>query len=202
MPFSESDKLIVKQKADFTCCWCRDRRNKVEIHHIVPESEDGPNIENNAASLCGSCHTLYGMNPTLRKEIRQRRDHWYEVCAKWFDLAHNWSLGLDVPLLNFHEELPQEFRDRKGIRFADRPLAGDDGPPVLCVSFYYTPPIYRPSRPKVREKWLSISADMRFAFHLGIEVCAWGDEDVSSVMSFFARKEMPVIWQERKVHTG
>ena len=73
--------VTVKQKADFTCCWCKDRRNKVEIHHIVPQSQRGPDTEENAAPLCGSCHVLYGNNPDLRKEIRDRRDYWYERCA-------------------------------------------------------------------------------------------------------------------------
>jgi len=81
MPFSEQLKLTVKQKANFTCCWCQDRRNKVDIHHIIPESEGGLDTEENAAPLCGSCHDLYGNNPDLRKEIRSRRDHWYESCA-------------------------------------------------------------------------------------------------------------------------
>jgi HNH endonuclease len=81
MPFSETLKLTLKRKANFTCCWCLDRRNKVDVHHIIPESQGGPDTEENAAPLCGSCHDLYGNNPDLRKEIRSRRDHWYESCA-------------------------------------------------------------------------------------------------------------------------
>jgi hypothetical protein len=81
MPFSEQLKLTVKQKANFTCCWCQERRNKVDVHHIIPESDGGPDTEENAAPLCGSCHALYGNNPDLRKEIRSRRDHWYKLYA-------------------------------------------------------------------------------------------------------------------------
>ena len=81
MPFSEPVKLTVKQKANFTCCWCQERRNKVDVHHIIPQSDEGPDTEENAAPLCGSCHDLYGNNPDLRKEIRSRRDHWYRLCA-------------------------------------------------------------------------------------------------------------------------
>ena len=55
---------------------------------------------------------------------------------------------------------------------------------MLYLSVYYKLPIYRPSRPEVREKWLSVSADMRFAFHLAVEVCAWNDQDVSNVIKF------------------
>ena len=81
MPFSEQLKLTVKQKANFTCCWCQERRNKVDVHHIIPESDGGQDTEENAAPLCGSCHDLYGNNPDLRREIRSRRDHWYESYA-------------------------------------------------------------------------------------------------------------------------
>jgi HNH endonuclease len=81
MSFTDQLKLTVKHKANFTCCWCQDHRNKVEVHHIIPESQGGPDTEENAAPLCGSCHDLYGNNPDLRKEIRSRRDHVYESCA-------------------------------------------------------------------------------------------------------------------------
>jgi HNH endonuclease len=81
MPFNERLKLRIKRKANFTCCWCREQRNRVDIHHIIPKSEEGPDTEDNAAPLCGSCHDLYGNNRDHRKEIRDRRDHWYELCA-------------------------------------------------------------------------------------------------------------------------
>ena len=78
MPFSEKVKLEVKKRANFTCCWCEDRQRKVDVHHIVPQAEGGPDTIDNAAPLCGSCHDAYGNNPDLRKEIRSRRDHLYE----------------------------------------------------------------------------------------------------------------------------
>jgi hypothetical protein len=80
MPFLEGLKLKVKERANFTCCWCNNRDNKVQIHHIIPQEEEGPDTEDNAAPLCGSCHDKYGGNPQLRKEIRQRRDAWYQKC--------------------------------------------------------------------------------------------------------------------------
>ncbi len=80
MPFSEQVRLAVKKKANFTCCWCQDRAKKVHVHHIKPQSQSGPDTKDNAAPLCGSCHDLYGNNPDLMKEVRYRRDHWYETC--------------------------------------------------------------------------------------------------------------------------
>lgn len=96
MSFSEIVKQTVKEKAAFTCCWCRDLRNKVEIHHIIAEAEGGSNTEENAAPLCSNCHTLYGGNPELRKEIKARRDNWFEQCASQVVVAKidNENVGL------------------------------------------------------------------------------------------------------------
>jgi hypothetical protein len=56
----------------------------VEVHHIIPEEEDGPDTKDNAAPLCPSCHETYGSNPDKRKFIREARDFWYELCSKRF----------------------------------------------------------------------------------------------------------------------
>lgn len=79
MPFPETLKLLVRRRAHFRCCVCRSVG--VEIHHIVPQEESGPDTEDNAAPLCPSCHELYGANPTKRKFIREARDFWFETCA-------------------------------------------------------------------------------------------------------------------------
>jgi hypothetical protein len=78
MPFSEPSKVTLRKRAHFCCCLCHELG--VEIHHIVPQSEDGPDSEENAAPLCPSCHEKYGGNPEKRKFIREARDFWYEIC--------------------------------------------------------------------------------------------------------------------------
>lgn len=75
MAFSEKIKNIVKHKACFRCVICH--QPFVEIHHIIPQSEQGPDTEENAVPLCAGCHDLYGANPAKRKQIREMRDHWY-----------------------------------------------------------------------------------------------------------------------------
>jgi hypothetical protein len=82
MAFSETLKNSVKRRSHFTCCWCREIRNKVEVHHIKPQANGGSDTIDNAAPMCSNCHTLYGGNPELRKEIRARRDHWFELCDR------------------------------------------------------------------------------------------------------------------------
>lgn len=80
MPFSEKTKRIAKQKSAFRCCLCHNPF--VEIHHIIPQEEGGPDALDNAAPLCSSCHDLYGGNPDKRKTIRQMRDAWWELMEK------------------------------------------------------------------------------------------------------------------------
>jgi len=80
MTFSEKVKLEAKRKSAFRCCICH--RPFVEVHHIVPQAEGGPDTFSNAATLCSSCHDLYGGNPEKRKIIRQMRDHWWELMGK------------------------------------------------------------------------------------------------------------------------
>ena len=36
----------------------------------------------NAAPLCARCHDVYGGNPDKRKQIRETRDLWWEICAR------------------------------------------------------------------------------------------------------------------------
>ncbi len=89
MRFPDSVRLEACRKAQFMCVACH--APFVEVHHIIPESENGPNTLDNAAPLCASCHAIYGGNPVFRKQITQMRDHWYDVCEKRFG-----SLNLEV----------------------------------------------------------------------------------------------------------
>lgn len=83
MGFSEPLKKEVRQKAGYRCCWCQ-QVGDIEVHHIVPEKEDGSDDMDNAAALCGRCHNTLGDNPSLRKQIRERRDWLYERVAKMY----------------------------------------------------------------------------------------------------------------------
>jgi hypothetical protein len=93
MPFAERLKLNIRRRAHFRCCVCRSVG--IEIHHIVPQEESGPDTADNAAPLCPSCHELYGANPAKRMFIREARDFWYEICA-----STNKSEGISISDLN------------------------------------------------------------------------------------------------------
>lgn len=80
MAFTETLKLTIKRKAHFSCCLCHSLG--VEVHHIIPQSDDGPDTDYNAAPLCPSCHETYGANEQKRKFIREARDFWYDLCDR------------------------------------------------------------------------------------------------------------------------
>jgi rubrerythrin len=83
MAFSEKLKLEVKKLGAFRCCRCHEIG--VDIHHIIPQADNGPDDINNAAPLCQNCHDRFGGNPEKRREIRQMRDWWYEVVKEKYN---------------------------------------------------------------------------------------------------------------------
>lgn len=83
MAFPDTLKEEVKRRAHFKCCLCHERW-ATHVHHIMPESQNGPDTEDNAAPLCATCHDLYGDNPQKRRFIKQSRDFWYDLCDRRF----------------------------------------------------------------------------------------------------------------------
>lgn len=84
MAFSEKVKLQAKRKSHFQCCICKEPF--VEVHHINPQKDGGSDDLENAAPLCASCHDRYGGNPEKKKQIREMRDLWWEICeTRYYD---------------------------------------------------------------------------------------------------------------------
>lgn len=82
MAFSEEVKLQVKRKSDFRCVVCNEPI--VEIHHIIPQEENGPDTIDNAVALCAHCHNIYGGNTSKREKLRQIRDNTYKRLEEEF----------------------------------------------------------------------------------------------------------------------
>jgi hypothetical protein len=80
MGFSDQVKKLAKSKSAHRCCVCH--KPFVEIHHLLPQKEGGPDTIENAAPLCASCHDLYGGNPEKRKALTQMRDDWWLLMEK------------------------------------------------------------------------------------------------------------------------
>ena len=73
------------------CCVCRRYKAVyVEVHHIVPEAEGGPNDLENAIVLCFDCHAAAGHyndshprgSKLTRSELRRARELWYDAVSK------------------------------------------------------------------------------------------------------------------------
>lgn len=85
-PQVAEDALINSRRS---CCLCHVYAGLyVNVHHIVPAAEGGPNTLDNAVVLCLKCHGEVGhynpMHPIGRKfthsEVRRLRDAWWEWC--------------------------------------------------------------------------------------------------------------------------
>lgn len=77
MAFKESLKKEVRMKSDGRCVLCH--KPFVDIHHIIPQKENGNDTIDNAVALCAYCHDLIGDNPTKRKQLKEIRNSWYEI---------------------------------------------------------------------------------------------------------------------------
>ncbi|MFT6987929.1 MAG: hypothetical protein ACJAT7_003794 [Psychromonas sp.] len=108
MAFNEKLKVEVRKAGHFSCCICHS--HGVEIHHLVPQCDDGLDTFENAAPLCPSCHETYGGNPTKRKFITEARDFWYETCEKRYS-------STSIPLSDIKKliasSINEEFSDLK-----------------------------------------------------------------------------------------
>ena len=80
MAFPEQLKVELRRRSDMRCCLCH--ALGIEIHHIIPECDGGPDTEENAAPLCPSCHDTFGANPEKRKFIREAKANWLAVCDR------------------------------------------------------------------------------------------------------------------------
>lgn len=82
LAFPEDVKKEARERARYTCVWCQRREYFLEVHHIQPQEQGGPDTLDNAAPLCPQCHTHIGPNDDLRKQLRERRDWWWHECAR------------------------------------------------------------------------------------------------------------------------
>ena len=82
MSFLEPIKLEAKKRSHYTCVWCQRTDQFIEVHHITPQEEGGPDTLDNAAPLCPNCHTNLGNNTETRRQLRERRDWLWDHCVK------------------------------------------------------------------------------------------------------------------------
>lgn len=122
MPFSEQIKVRVKESAAFRCCRCQ--HIGVDVHHILPQKDGGPDDIENAAPLCQSCHDQFGDNPSKRKEITQMRDWWYSRVKEKYQ-GGDWTLlsTIDAKLAAIQEGQGRSGTDLDELKIALKQLS-------------------------------------------------------------------------------
>lgn len=91
MPFSRSVREESLVKSHRYCCVCHKFAGRdVNVHHIIQESDGGPNTLENSIALCFRCHSEAGhYNPKhplgtkySPEELRRHRDQWWDQLSR------------------------------------------------------------------------------------------------------------------------
>lgn len=91
MPFPRDVRTEALVRAARHCCVCRHPKGTaLEVHHIIPEADGGPDTFDNAIPLCFDCHASAGhyniRQPRGTKfspqELREHRDRWYTAVTE------------------------------------------------------------------------------------------------------------------------
>jgi hypothetical protein len=91
MSFPKEVKEIALVKSRRCCCVCHEFAGVyTNVHHIVPEADEGPNTLENAIVLCLRCHGEAGRynarhpigNKYSSEELRGHRDAWWKWCEE------------------------------------------------------------------------------------------------------------------------
>ena len=59
-------------RADGRCEYCGEEMDFLEVHHIKPRSEGGPNTRNNLIVLCPNCHRKADRGVYSRSELKHK----------------------------------------------------------------------------------------------------------------------------------
>src|SRR5688500_12380138 len=118
MAFADALKASVRKRSLGRCCVCQEPF--VDVHHIIPQAEGGPDTDDNAAPLCPNCHRRYGDNPRQRAMIREFRDNWYEqIATKLVQVEFTIELVDHGPRLQTFDDFERHILDLS----VDRPMA-------------------------------------------------------------------------------
>ncbi|MBI1993515.1 MAG: HNH endonuclease, partial [Deltaproteobacteria bacterium] len=89
MPFSDKEATELLAQCHRRCCIChRFCGFKMELDHIDPKGENGPDTIDNAMPVCFECHAeIHAYNdkhPRGRKyrpeELKKHKEQWLELC--------------------------------------------------------------------------------------------------------------------------
>lgn len=99
MPFPPDVRREALVRAARHCCVChRYKGVKVEVHHIQPEADGGPNTLDNAIVLCFDCHADAGhYNPRQPRGTKFSPEELRAAREKWFRIVKEGSLASPEP---------------------------------------------------------------------------------------------------------
>ncbi|WP_226021970.1 HNH endonuclease [Halomicrobium salinisoli] len=79
-PPSENLKnTLIFDRADQQCEWCEESYDHLEVHHIEPRSEGGPNEPKNLIVLCPNCHENADREAIPRSKLRAKVERLPEI---------------------------------------------------------------------------------------------------------------------------
>lgn len=133
-PQKEADELLAQ--CHRRCCIChRFCGIKMELDHIIPKEQKGPDTIDNAIPLCFECHAevhLYNdKHPRGRKyhpdELKKHKEQWLETCAKFPQLlvempstADAGPLSALITELEYNNLAAKLYETLEGCRFESR----------------------------------------------------------------------------------
>lgn len=83
------------------CCLCPEHREVVDLHHVVPISEGGPNTEDNLMAVCPTCHaTIHRIrNRYTSEQLRMYKERWVRLCTLGLplDVRMMWAFNYTRP---------------------------------------------------------------------------------------------------------
>ncbi len=106
MPFNNEVKNRVLLWSDRHCCLCKKACGaNIEVHHIVPEQDNGSNDIDNAIPLCFDCHghvhQYSERHPVGTKykteELRNRREQVYEEFTRHLIPPIHYEITQNIP---------------------------------------------------------------------------------------------------------
>lgn len=115
MPFSQETRTRALLWCDRHCCLCRKACGPyIEVHHIVPEADDGTEEIDNAIPLCFECHAVvqhYNADHPLGTkfkvaELKARREQVYEECTRHLVPPIEYRVTQTIPEVGLLRTLP------------------------------------------------------------------------------------------------
>ncbi len=122
MQFDEKDKRPLLIKSGRRCCLCwKYCGTKIEVAHIIPDSEGGSNDEDNGIPLCFDCHAEvdhYNLNHPRGnkfspKELKEHRERLFQHVKHLMDLIEDpCCFKKEEQLLQKAKAIERQIQDR------------------------------------------------------------------------------------------